>query len=273
MVFMRMEAGEPTRRWTRLALLAAGLLTIGGAGAAAGAENAALQDAEGRDPGFLFGRPGNSAAVRWLWQRARAESDVHAFFIEHLTLEPRDFDAVGVGFDFGFTLTPRLDLHAGFDYARTSAPSESRDYIGEDGRPFDQQTSLSQAEVSASVSFALTPRGRAVGQYVWIPAAVVPYVGVGGGVLHHRLDQWGEFVDEVTLYALYIPQAASWQSNGWTPSAHVFGGIDIRLTQRLFLTAEARYVAALAEPSLDFADFESIDLGGLRVATGVRFTF
>ena len=273
MALMRIDAGAAARRWTRLALLVAGMLAGGAAAAASEAENAALQDADARDPGFLFGRPGNSVAVHWLWHRARAESDVHAFVTDHLTLEPRDFDAAGLGIDLGFTLTPRVDLHVGFDYVRTTAASESRHYIGEDGVPFEQETALSQGALTASLSFALAPRGRAIGQYVWIPAAVVPYVGAGGGFLRYGLDQFGEFVDEITLFSFEIPPEQSWQSNGWTPTAHLFGGVDIRLMQRLFLTAEARYVLAVAEPSLDFAEFESIDLSGLRVATGIRFTF
>lgn len=273
MALMRIDAVRAGQRRTRLALLVAGLLAAGGPAAASGAENAALQDPDGRDPGFLFGRPGNSVAVHWLWHRARAESDVHAFVTEYLTLERSDFDAAGIGFDLGFTLTPRVDLHAGLDYVRTTADSEDRDYIGEDGLPFEQQTALSQAAFTASLSFALAPRGRAIGQYVWIPSRVVPYVGAGGGFLRYALDQHGEFVDEITLFSFEIPPEQSWQSNGWTPTAHLFGGVDIRLTQRLFLTAEARYVLAVAEPSLDFADFESIDLSGLRIATGIRFTF
>lgn len=273
MALMRIDADGAARRWTRLALLVAGMLAAGGPAAASGAENAPLQDPDGRDPGFLFGRPGNSVAVHWLWHRARAESDVHAFVTDHLTLEPRDFDAAGIGIDLGFTLAPRIDLHAGFDYARTTTDSESRHFIGDDGLPFEQETALSQAALTASLSFALTPRGRAIGQYVWIPGAVVPYVGFGGGFLRYGLDQFGEFVDEITLFAFEILPEQSWQSNGWTPTAHLFGGVDIRLMQRLFLTAEARYVLAVAEPGLDFADFESIDLSGLRIATGVRFTF
>ena len=272
MALMRTDAGGAAQSWARLALLVAGILAAGGP-AAAEAENAALQDPDGREPGFLFGRPGNSVAVHWLWHRARAESDVHAFVTEHLTLEPRDFDAAGIGIDLGFTLSPRVDLHAGFDYVSTTADSESRHYVGDDGLPFVQETALSQAALTASLSFALTPRGRAIGQYVWIPGAVVPYVGAGGGFVRHALDQWGEFVDEVTLYSFYYPREESLQSNGWTPAAHVFGGVDIRLMQRLFLTAEARYVLAGAEPSLDFVDFESIDVGGLQIRTGVRFTF
>ena len=273
MELMRIDAGGAARRWTRLALLVAGMLAAGGPAAASEAENAALQDPDGRDPGFLFGRPGNSVAVRWLSHRARAESDVHAFVTDHLDLETRDFDAAGIGIDLGFTLTSRVDLHAGFDYVRTAADSESRHYVGEDGLPFEQETTLSQAGLTASLSFALAPRGRAIGQYVWIPSRVVPYVGAGGGFERYALDQWGDFVDEITLFSFYIAPEASLQSNGWTPTAHLFGGVDVRLTQRLFLTAEARYVLAVAEPNLDFADFESFDLSGLRIATGIRFTF
>ena len=271
---MRMYAGGAARQWTRLALLVAGMLAAGASVAAAEAQNeSALQDSNGRDPGFLFGRPGKSVAIHWLWHRARAESDVHAFVTDHLTLGPRDFDGAGIGIEMGFAVTPRVDIHAGLDYMRTSAPSEARHFIGDDGLPFEQETALSQAALTAGVSFALTPRGLAIGQYVWIPSAVVPYVGVGGGFLRHALDQVGEFVDEITLFSIIVTPEASLQSSGWTPTAHLFGGVDIRLMQRLFLTTEARYVLAVAEPSLDFADFESIDLSGLRIATGVRFTF
>jgi len=256
-----------------LVLAAVGLAVLAApAGAAPGeAEGAAVQqEPAAGEPGFLFGQPRAAAGLRVNWNRARADSEVHGFLTEFLTLEPRDFDALGVAFDVGFAMTPRLDLRVGLDYVKTpETTSESRDYLGSDGQPINQETWLSQTDFNASVSFALIPRGRAIGQYAWIPNAVVPYVGVGAGIQRYALDLIGEFVDEadLTLFSDHF------QSNGWAPSVHLFGGADIRLLQRLYLTAEARYVRASAEPAGAFEGFEDLDLSGMRVGAGIRFLF
>ena len=254
-----------------LATLGLALLAAPAGAAAGGAEGAAVQQEAGeRQPGFLFGRPGNSVGLRINWHRARADSELHGFLTEFLTLEPRDFDALGVAFDVGFAVTSRLDLRAGLDYVKMpDTPSESRKYEGSDGLPITQETTLAQTDFNASVSFALIPRGRAIGQYAWIPNAVVPYVGVGAGIQRYALDLIGEFVDEADL-TLFTDH---FQSNGWAPSVHLFGGADIRLLQRLYLTAEARYVRASAEPAGAFEGFDDLDLSGMRVGAGIRFLF
>lgn len=255
------------------ALAVVGLLAFSApAGAApAEAEGAAVQQEAGeRQPGFLFGRPGNAVGVRFNWHRARADSEVHSFLTEFLTLEPRDFDALGVAFDLGFAVTPRLDLRVGLDYVKTpTATSEYREFVGSDGLPIAQETTLAQTDFNASVAFALIQRGRAIGQYAWIPNAVVPYVGVGAGMQRYGLDVIGEFVDQYDLTL----EPAHLQSNGWAPSVHLFGGADIRLLQRLYLTAEARYVRASAEPSDNFESLDDLDLSGMRVTAGIRFLF
>ena len=256
-----------------LALAAGGLLLLAAPAHAApgGAEGAAVQEEPaGREPGFLFGQPGASVGVRVNWNRARAESDVHGFLTETLTLEPRDFDALGIGIDLGFAVTPRLDVRAGLDYVKTpETTSEFREFVGSDGLPIAQDTWLSQTDFNASVAFALVPRGRAIGQYAWIPNAVVPYVGAGAGVQRYALDMLGEFVDAATLDIF----EDHLQSNGWTPSVHLFGGADIRVLQRLYVTAEARYVRAAAEPAGAFEGFEDLDLSGMRIGAGIRFIF
>ena len=231
---------------------------------------AAQREAAQREPGFLFGRPGNSVGLRLNWNRARAESDVHDFLTETLTLEPRDFDALGVAFDLGFAVTPRLDVRFGIDFVKTpDTNSEFREFIGSDDLPIAQDTTLAQTDFNGSVSFALTPRGRSIGQYAWIPSAVVPYVGAGVGMQRYGLDLVGEFVDAAT-FEIFDDHL---EANGWAPSVHLFGGADIRLLQRLFLTAEARYVRATAEPAGAFEGFDALDLSGIRAAVGIRFLF
>ena len=273
------------------------LLVAGGLPAVAAAEEG--QTARGTvqgQPDFLFERPRVSVALRGIWNRARADSDIYDFVHEQLFVrrnadeDERDlslgrmsFDAPGIGFDVGFAVTSRLDVGVGVDLTRAFAQSQLRAYIGSDGLPIEQETTLRQVDLVGSLRFAITPRGRAVGQYAWIPAAVVPYVGVGGGFLHHSLQQAGEFVDPLTdeLYADIFA------SSGWTLSGHALAGFDIRLTSRVYAEIEGRYVWAnddlvcrrpLAgvfgppEP-LGFCGFEPIDLTGLRVQAGVRFVF
>ena len=269
---MRINAGGRARR-ALFALPAAGLLLLAAPAAADPAEKEAVsvqREPVAREPGFLFGRPGNSVGVRGLWHQARAESGVHEFLTETLTLEPRDFDALGVAIDVGFAVTSRLDFHVGLDYARTATTtSEFREFVGSDDLPIAQDTTLAQTDLNGSVSFAIIPRGRAIGQYAWIPNAVVPYVGAGAGMQRYGLDLIGEFVDQAD-FSLFDDHL---QANGWTPSVHLFGGVDVRLTSRLFATAEARYVMAEPDPAGAFEGFDSLDLSGLRVAGGIRFMF
>lgn len=275
-----------------IVLLAAGSLP---AAAAAEEQQTARGTVRGQ-PDFLFERPRASISIRGIWNRARADSDIYDFIHEELFVrraaeeDARDlglgrmsFDAPGFGLDVGVALASRLDLGIGVDLTRAFARSELRAFVGSDGLPIEQETTLRQVDLNGSLRFAITPRGRSIGQYAWIPAPVVPYVGVGGGFLHHSLQQVGEFVHPVT-YELF---ADIYATSGWTLSRHVLAGTDIRLTSRVYATIEGRYVWAdddvvcrrpLArdfgppEP-LGFCGFEPIDLTGLRVQAGVRFVF
>jgi opacity protein-like surface antigen len=266
------------------------------AAAAADGEQTASRGTVRTQPDFLFERPSVSVSLRGIWNRARAESDFYEFVHEELFVrrdadeDARDlgrggmsFDAPGIGFEVGVGLTPRIDLAFGVDLTRAFARSELREYVGSDGLPIEQETSLRQVDLTGGLRFALAPRGRAIGQYAWIPSAVVPYVGIGGGFLHHSLQQAGEFVDPFTDELF----AEIFASSGWTLSSHALAGVDIRLTSRVYTSIEARYVWAdddlvcrrplsgvfgPPEP-LGFCGFEPIDLTGLRIQAGVRFVF
>ena len=242
-------------------------------------ENAQRQAPASR-PDFLFGRPRVSVGLRGLLHRARASSDFYDFANEQLFVRrsPEDdpknpahgllnFDAPGISFDFGFGVTSRLDVRVGVDYAASSNQSETRGFQGSDGLPIEQRTTLSQVDLRGEIAFALAPRGRAIGQYAWVPSRVVPYVGVGLSFVRYDLTQIGEFVDDLGLFQ------DSFTSKGWGPGVHLFGGADIRMTRHVYVNAEARYVQASAGLSEDFAGFEPLDLGGLRIGAGVRFAF
>ena len=232
------------------------------------------------EPDFLFGRPRLSIGIRGLLHRARAESDFYDFVDEELFVRRSsdddhenpdhgllNFNAPGVGFDFGFGVNSRLDVRVGVDYAESLNESELRNFIGEDGLPFTQRTELSQVELRGELAFALAPRGRAIGQYAWIPNRVVPYVGAGLGFVRYDLVQVGEFVDDLGYFE------DAFGSQGWGTGIHLFGGADIRMSRQVYLNVEARHVEASGKLGEDFAGFEPLDLSGLRIGAGVRFVF
>ena len=246
------------------------------------ARNAQRRAPSSRQPDFLFGRPRVSVGVHGLWYRARAGSDFYDEANERLfvrrsdTDDPKNpghgllnFNAPGIGFDFGIGVTSRLDVRVGLGYAKSLNESELRGFIGSDGLPFEQRTELSQVDVRGEVALALAPRGRAIGQYAWVPARVVPYVGAGFGFVRYDLRQIGEFVDPISFEIF----EEAYTSKGWGRGVHVFGGADVRMTRHVFLNAEVRQVRAAAGLGEVFSGFEPLDLGGLRVAAGVRFVF
>lgn len=222
-------------------------------------------------PDFLFGRPRVSVGLRAMWMNPRADSDIYSFLTEELTLERNDFRGKGVALDFAFPVSSRLDVLAGLEYNRMDADSEDRAFIDADGSPIQQHTRLSQTNITGSLELALLPRGRAIGQFAWITAPVTPYIGAGGGFLWYNLSQTGDFVDSVDPELPIF--TAQLRSDGWTTSTHVYGGVDVKMTRRLLLSAEVRYTWADATTSLDFVGFEPIDLSGLRVSGGIQFSY
>ena len=220
-------------------------------------------------PDFFFERPDVSVGVRGSWIFARSGSDWYDFVTEHLTLEGRDFDAPAIAADIAFALTPRLAAVAGVEFSRSETASEYRELVDNFRQPIEQQTRLREVNLSGSVKLALTARGREVGRFAWVPRTVVPYVGAGGGMLWFEMRQFGDFVDfeDNSIFTDVF------ESRGWTPSAHVFGGVDIRVVRRLFLTLDARYLWAAGDLGPAWIDFEPIDLTGARFSAGVNVLF
>jgi hypothetical protein len=220
-------------------------------------------------PDFLFGRPHGSLGVRGSWMFASAGSDLFDFVQQHLTVEKKDFNAPVWGMDVAFVVTPRIDVVVGFDGSRSGAESEYRDFVDNRSLPINQETSLKERNVFGSVRFNLVPRGQSVSRFAWVPRALTPYLGAGGGALWYKFEQNGDFVDFVNLSVF----SDYFSSGGFTPSMHVFGGTDLHLYRALFLTFEGKYVWANAKLGSDFIDFDPIDLGGFRISTGINVLF
>lgn len=222
-------------------------------------------------PDFLFGQPRGSFGVRGSWVFARAGSDFFDFIRQQLTVEKGAFDAPAIATDLAFTVTPRVDAVFGFEFSQASAASEYRAFVDNNRQPIEQDTRLREANLSGTVRVALTPRGVGVSRLAWIPRRVTPYAGAGGGFLWYQLTQRGDFVDILSPNLAVFSDVIT--SKGWTPSAHVLGGVDVRLHRRTFVTLEGRYLWAAATLQQRFEDFEPIDLAGFRVSAGINVLF
>lgn len=222
-------------------------------------------------PGFLFGRPRAFVGLRVGMHFPRAGSDIYDFTTNQLTLNRSDFDAVALGGDLGYEIASWADAVLSVDMSRVTRRSEYRDLVEDNDQPIQQETRVTRVPVTASVRLYPFPTGREIGRYAWIPASVVPYVGGGGGMIHYQFKQWGDFVD-YTDNTIFTDDDIS--SGGWTPTGHIFAGLNVRLTPRISLSGEGRYTWASGHPSAssDFGGF-AIDLSGFQTTLGMNVRF
>jgi hypothetical protein len=254
---------------SRVIALLACALSVGGASARAQTPDQARPPMRMPAPDFLLKRPVGSIGLRGNWVFARAGSDLFDFLHEQLTIDKRDFRAPAVAADLAFAITPRIDAVFGLEFARTSVQSEYRHLVDNNLLPIEQRTALSTFHVIAGVRRAFVPRGHAVSRLAWVPRRVVPYAGAAAGAVRHVLTQGGDFVD----FADQSVFSDNFRSQGWSPTAHAFGGVDLHVHRRLFATLETRYVWADAPLDRSFEDFAPMDLAGIRMSAGVNFVF
>lgn len=220
-------------------------------------------------PDFLFGRPNAAIGVRGGWAFARAGSDWYNFVTDQLTLDNKDFNAPAIGTDVSIGLTNRVDLVISIDYKASTTDSEYRDFVDNRRLPIAQRTRLREANVGAGIKVALIERGRSISRLAWVPRRFVPYVGAGGGILLFEMMQNGDFVDFVDFSVF----SDVFESRGATPSAHVQGGVDVRMWRNVFATFDARYRWAAGDLGADWIDFDPIDLRGTQLSAGLSFAF
>ena len=251
---------------TRTALVLAGI---------AGLALAAPAQAQSGGKGFLFQQPRWTFAIRGGFDRANARGDIFEFVTDQLTLERKDFSGLNLAADLSYSIMPRVDLVFGGSHSSVTAPSESRKYIGTDDLPILQSTRFVRTAFTGTIKAYLTPRGQTIGSLAWVPARFSPYVGVGGGTMHYKFQQDGEFVDEESANLDVFKDVLT--SSAWTPTVHGLAGLDFSLTPHLGVTTEARYSWAKGEmgtgANRDFIGFDRIDLSGLSATAGFHVRF
>jgi len=223
-----------------------------------------------RDPGFLFGTPRASVTLKVGYSVPRAGSDLFAFTQRELTVEKDDFNGASISGDLGIRLSERLDLTFGVGYAGSFTRSEFRDWVDADDLPIEQETRFHMVPMTVGAKAYLTDRGRNIGSLAWVPQGQInPYLGVATGLTWYRFEQFGEFIDFETLDI--FPE--NFLSNGFGPTVHILGGVDVSVTPRLYFTGEGRYGWASAALDQDFVSFDDLDLAGFQASAGIGFRF
>ena len=220
--------------------------------------------AQSAGAGYLFGAPAGRVTIRAGYAHAYAQSDVFDDAVKFLTLTRGSFSGPNIGGDVAFTVRPWLDLAFSADYSAAVSGSEFRKFLDNNNLPIEQTTSFRRAPVMANAIVYLAPRGRAVGTLAWIPARIVPWVGAGGGAMWYRFRQEGDFVNYQTLNVF----TAKLQTSGWAPAFQALGGLDVTLSPRFAISAEARRAWAQATPGGDFTSYDKVDLSGLTGSLG-----
>jgi len=220
--------------------------------------------AQNAGDGFLFQAPIGTWGIHGGFDRANAGGDVFSFVTNQLTLNRADFSSATFGGNVAIRLSPVNDIVFDLTYASVSRRSEFRDWVDQNDQPIEQTTALRRLPITASIKHYLTPRGRSIGRFAWVPAARATYVGAGAGMMWYSFRQVGDFVDFQTLNV--FPDA--FESSAWTPVLHAFAGIDLSLGEYFVLTGESRYTWAKGPMGRDFVGFNKIDLSGLSVTAG-----
>jgi hypothetical protein len=236
---------------------------------------AAAAAQEGAD--FLFRTPRVALSLRGGYSMPRAQSELFDFTREQLCrtpgcdpLEASDFAAPVVQAELAVRVAEQFDIAAGLGWARSTTHSEDRRFVGTDDLPILQTTRFARTPLTLSVKGYLMPRGRSLGRFAWVPARWAPYLGVGGGAVRYEFEQNGEFVEEETLDIFFD----NLTSEGWAPTAHVFGGLDLSLTRYIVLTGEGRYSWGSADLNpFVFEGFDKIDLAGFQATAGLSLRF
>jgi outer membrane protein W len=217
--------------------------------------------------GFLFRTPTGAFVVRAGLADPSANSDIFGFVTNELTLRKSDFRGLALSGELQARVGGRLDLVIGAAWSGSRHRSEYRNFVDNNDLPIEQTTSFERLPLTVGLRYFLVPPGQAVGHLAWVPNRYAPYLGAGVGVMWYQFRQTGDFIDMNTLNVF----SDSYRSADWTVTAHVDAGVDVSVSPRTFVTAEARYSWARASLGSDFVGFDRIDLSGLTLSLGVGF--
>lgn len=172
-----------------------------------------------------------------------------------------DFDDISVGISYVRYFSDRIGLQAGTMFYEGETTQHYLDFVDNDGFLIYHTTQLRIQTLTLGALIHLLDRD----------AAVVPYVGVGGGFYFWDLSESGDFINFDEFQAPIF--SGTFVDEGEALGYYLLAGLDIPLGTSTALFAEARWNQAEDDLSGDFAGFGELDLSGTDVSVGFSWTF
>jgi hypothetical protein len=175
--------------------------------------------------------------------------------------KPDDFEDILFAADYIRRLNNRLALSISSSYFQGEADQSYLDFVDDAGSPITHRTNIEIFTLSAGLMLYLANPD----------AAVVPYLGAGGGLYSWTLLEAGEFIDFVPPPPIIVRDR--FYAEGDALGYHALAGLSVPLSPEWSIFGEARWDWADDELSDDFQGFGTLDLSGRRITGGFSWTF
>ena len=189
----------------------------------------------------------------------RIESSLWADNLETFTLERGDFDALIGGIEVTLELNEYVAIAFGVESSSHTALTTYRDFVRDDGTEVIQDLSLRTTPVTAGLR--VLPIGKS--------HRVSPYVSGGAGLYLYEYREEGEFID-FSNFDVFVDVFVD---RGLAYGAYLAGGVEVRVSPRVFIFGEYRRHWARGTHGGDFRDFGSFDLASHQASFGVNLRF
>lgn len=180
---------------------------------------------------------------------------------QEFTGRPDDFEDSTLGLSYLHPLGPKLSLQVSGLFYEGIQDQAYLDFEDQAGRDILHTTELELASVTVGLLYRLAGPD----------AAVLPYVGAGGGVYSWRLSEFGDFIDFTTadleIFDDFFEQED--EELGW----YVTAGLEVPVADSWSVFAEGRWDNAEAELAGDFRGLGDLDLSGRSYSAGISFRF
>jgi hypothetical protein len=218
---------------------------------------------------FLFSQPAGSIAFRLGYLGSDANSDVFDFSQERFNVHKRDFGGVNGEVELAFALYRGFEMSVAGGYSVASKRSMYKDWVDNDDQPIEQTTQFRRAPVTINLRYNLAKPVQPIGSFAFIPNRFTPYVGVGTGLVAHKFQQTGDFIDFEDMSVFFH----RYESTGVSSLVQAMAGFTYAANARMGLDTQLKYVRSSAPMGMQWRGFDNIDLSGVALTTGMHIRF
>lgn len=172
-----------------------------------------------------------------------------------------DFEDTALGLSYIRPLGPRLSLQISGFFYEADQDLAYRRFEDQFGNDILHTTEIELAAVTVGLIYKFTGPD----------AAVVPYVGAGGGLYAWRLTEVGDFIDfddpGLEIFNDFF------EDEDEELGVYFSAGLEVPLAETWSIFAEARWDAAEADLRGDFQGLGELDLSGRSYSAGLSWSF